>query len=780
MPTDEIPELSNEQVAKIITQALTARSFKGKSQLDTQPLITEVNSDFAKTMNKIIFDKHMKGKGKELIGGSLILPPTSKQKASYYGMIQIPSYNFPEMFTSYCFSSILTRLEAIKAGEKINLECLEAQEKEIFNTNLTKTLKLEEFNQIEVSSISQCAYYLRETWVSKIKDIIKDKFKDSADWFNLNETLLEAYNKGKLKKFLTLVKIKMQVTVQSLFEKSYKKYLNTLLRFLPKSCKINSPCNVTNEYDNSQLDELGHEPFPLFTVELSAVGKPEEMPIYSQDIKKVVDIALRLFDKGIEDNQQIMQVEPKIMQQFFKSIVKLNLRVPFRPQKKPSYITRDDKKELEDNAWLDEYYEKLKVELTRAIQPMEAYRALYNQYREEFMLNIEDEKKKLEDQENPMSAQDLKRYISKHKEMEKLLLSEIPKRVQVSVFLIECKEMRKKLAEKHSELVKEAKTTLKERAKVFTAGITEAFEAMKNKIKKQASSIEDLTNIRSFITSEVPSLVEKQKLDIEKMMEAYDILDEYNEKLQREELSNKWSAFRRPKELLEIIEEQKAVLAKREDGLYSAMQGSQVEFKEELSKMEDIVGNLKTYTDINQYEEVAKKTANYREKIKEYKEKEKAFNHRESLLNKPTTDYAQLKQIEKEFVPYDNLWTTADKWFKNKHSWHNDKWEKLDAQGMESIVAESSKLMSQTTRVFKDQEAILKIAQAIKEEVEKFKQYVPLAVSLRTEGMKERHWKEITQICGFEVKPVEGFTMTTVINMKLIDHLQDIEKIAEK
>jgi hypothetical protein len=35
---------------------------------------------------------------------------------------------------------------------------------------------------------------------------------------------------------------------------------------------------------------------------------------------------------------------------------------------------------------------------------------------------------------------------------------------------------------------------------------------------------------------------------------------------------------------------------------------------------------------------------------------------------------------------------------------------------------------------------IKKIAEIVKEEVEKFKIYVPMAVALRNEGLKERHW----------------------------------------
>ena len=68
--------------------------------------------------------------------------------------------------------------------------------------------------------------------------------------------------------------------------------------------------------------------------------------------------------------------------------------------------------------------------------------------------------------------------------------------------------------------------------------------------------------------------------------------------------------------------------------------------------------------------------------------------------------------------------------------------------------------MAQVIRLFRDKElpGILKIAESIKGEVEEFKPFVPLAMALRTEGMKDRHWQGISEKVGFEVKPYEGFT----------------------
>ena len=77
--------------------------------------------------------------------------------------------------------------------------------------------------------------------------------------------------------------------------------------------------------------------------------------------------------------------------------------------------------------------------------------------------------------------------------------------------------------------------------------------------------------------------------------------------------------------------------------------------------------------------------------------------------------------------------------------------------------------MAQVIRLFRDKElpGIMKIAESIKNDIEEFKPFVPLATSLRTQGMKERHWNAISEKVGFEVKPFEGFTFSNCIEMDL-------------
>lgn len=86
-------------------------------------------------------------------------------------------------------------------------------------------------------------------------------------------------------------------------------------------------------------------------------------------------------------------------------------------------------------------------------------------------------------------------------------------------------------------------------------------------------------------------------------------------------------------------------------------------------------------------------------------------------------------------------------------------------------------------RLFRDKEGlggILKIAEATKADIDEFKPFVPLALALRTEGMKDRHWNAISEKVGFEVKPYEGFTFNQCLEMELPKYTEDCVDIGEK
>lgn len=119
MPRHQIPEVDNYQVNRILAMTQTTKALRGKSSADTTTLLNEINIDFAKTMNNIIFDKHLFEKGTNLITGPLNLPPRKEKKQTpYLAMIQVPGprdYPLLKATSKFTFRTFYNRAEVGQA-----------------------------------------------------------------------------------------------------------------------------------------------------------------------------------------------------------------------------------------------------------------------------------------------------------------------------------------------------------------------------------------------------------------------------------------------------------------------------------------------------------------------------------------------------------------------------------------------------------------------------------------------------------------------------------------
>lgn len=212
-------------------------------------------------MNWIIIDKTMekpKDQLKDMIQANLTLPPKPPAKpCPQFGMVPIPQHDFPEQFSNFCFNSLFIKEEVIKAMVDIRAECnILLSDNRIYDTSVKgKTLRVEEFKQIQSSSIAQIRFNTGEQgWVGRLERIIKASFTEvGKGWFNIHETSKETYEFGKLKKFLTLVNFMMQDTILSLGKDSVKQFVDFMMRYIPKETHVKSTSKVINIFEKKKI-----------------------------------------------------------------------------------------------------------------------------------------------------------------------------------------------------------------------------------------------------------------------------------------------------------------------------------------------------------------------------------------------------------------------------------------------------------------------------------------------------------------------------------------------
>ena len=228
-------------------------------------------------------------------------------------------------------------------------------------------------------------------------------------------------------------------------------------------------------------------------------------------------------------------------------------------------------------------------------------------------------------------------------------------------------------------------------------------------------------------------------------MKTYTILDEFNVELTSLEFNNKWELFKAPKNIQKVIETQNEVLNKLKENMLKSMELDQEEFEETLDNLDMMIGGFGAFDNIDKYQEYATNVDNIESKLIESEEMARMFNQREFLVGKELKDYTRLAQMKKDFQPYMNLWRTTRTWFESHSGWLNSDWSKLDAEELENTFENCQKTINQTYRFFKDRDMpkVFQIAEKMKKEIDVFKSVVPIAVALRRDGMKDRHWDAI-------------------------------------
>ncbi|KAF4693357.1 Dynein heavy chain 1, axonemal, partial [Perkinsus olseni] len=98
-------------------------------------------------------------------------------------------------------------------------------------------------------------------------------------WFNIEETSLEAYNYGKLKKLIMLVRLMLQDALRDLAINTAELYVDYMKRHVPKEVRIEDLRTVINDWQEGVIRADGSDaPEALFAIEIKRVEKKKEEP----------------------------------------------------------------------------------------------------------------------------------------------------------------------------------------------------------------------------------------------------------------------------------------------------------------------------------------------------------------------------------------------------------------------------------------------------------------------------------------------------------------------
>ena len=791
MPIQDLNDLDTEQKQRLQNLALSTKALKEKP--DMVNLTMEVSGDFSRTMNKIIFDKYIEEEedDKDLTLNHLRLPSQIKNKeAPYLGMIPLErnahSKDFTEIFKDFCFSSLYIKEEVIHALQEIKYECTKVVDMKLFDLLVSSPMRVEEFKHRQDSTTSVMLYHLKGPWAEELKNIVTRQFSGvGKGWFSITDTSQTTYDFGKLKRFLTLMRLEMQDVLLTVAKREFYAFYNLIEYYVPESVQVVKAATVHNTFKpDPKLPPEKDKRGALFQIDLIKHSHENKF-MYSTSLEKIVDQICDVFENAVAGLGKVPVLEPKILPDLYSRTGKeAFIKAPMlrKNEAPPEPDPNEKPKKLPDeNKWIYELYWKLRGLMQKAIKPLNAYLESFEAFKEILQLNPDNHVKLIENEENPRPVEAIREEILQLNQKIADLKKVIPEEIQVSCFVVSCKDLLHILITKYETLQKNLTDLIAKRARESTQAIFIQFNQIQAQVKTTPKDIEGLTRLKEYI-SDIPNKIEKIKVDINSCLDIYAMLDEFQYRFAADDLNKKWQIFGGPKDTMELVETRKVSLEKEKTKFHESMLVQQEEFRESLENLDKTISNFHQYSNLNHHEDVATTVKEINESLKQYETQARQYNQHEMLFGLELSDYSKISVMAKDFQQYSNLWLTANNWFKYSEHWLKCEWKDLDAPFAEQWMEERVGIMKQVINWLKNKNfpQVMAIAEKIRDQLNDFKPKVPLMVALRKEGMTDRHWDEIYQKTGIEVKPGEGFTFQTVLDLGLLAHTDKCVEIGER
>jgi len=763
MPVEGVPMLAPEQLNRVMTLALNTNRVRHKS-IDTTGIIDELNFEYSRTMNRIVFDKELESANENEMMKGIIAPLPMTGVARELGVVNdMPPHDWAQQYCLFNFNSFLTKGELISCIVKTKAENQNIMSKSLFAPHPTKTTKADEFEQMELQAIQQTAAYLKDTWLTSLKNSLRNGLKDvGKGWFNLNETKREVYDISKLKKFMTMINFMMQDTLRSMTEESMASYSNFICGAVSYEVKIEDIGKVESKSTGASSMK-----WPLFKLEL-ILNPDGTVDIGSNGLpipfEQFVQMPLALFDKALASVSDIPQLEPMVVDKIFWSS---------KPKLASVHAEEPGAKKLR---------EKMKVALETALVPMKEYIGRFAEFQE--ILNTDPEEFVTNFMTEGVSADALRKKLTNLFELKASIEDRIPISIQVGAFELSLDSIRTALQNRYQNLITMFLQRVSEKTKATCDELMKRSDACNKTLKKECEDIEQVTGLKDFM-QELPTFVTEIDQDIRTVLQSYELLDEYKFEYAKDDTKRRWNVYSIPLKISQGLDYAHNSIKSDKERFEQEMLEAQEEFASEIQSLTTVINGFSKYSDLSKVKEISENVVSINQKLKDALANSALFNSRETMLERPMTDYNapphDLTKVQKAFEPYSSFWIAANDWSSNQSVWMDGKFNILDPEQVDNVSQSCFRAVFKTSKFFEGKvPELAESAMKIKEEIDSFKEYSPLVQALRQAGMRDRHWQQLTDVLGFELKPDNTFTLRKGLEeFHLQDKLDQIVKICD-
>ena len=225
------------------------------------------------------------------------------------------------------------------------------------------------------------------------------------------------------------------------------------------------------------------------------------------------------------------------------------------------------------------------------------------------------------------------------------------------------------------------------------ADLEHHIQTLMAKCQTMPDDIEQLFLLKTYCETDFPEQIASVKKQVSYIFSVIDFLDSFNIKLKFDDYSLKWSFLSIPSQMSLQAYQCLNQISTRKNFLFNEMIMQQNQFKRKIDGLEKEILAFQSgqvTDDVEEIKAMATKANQFREQLENSKLESEKFNVMETVFQKDQTDYTKILQIDKDFVYYHKIWTTAEHFYCNHNSWLKSNLQTTNWNPIQRFIANST------------------------------------------------------------------------------------------
>ena len=828
MPVNEIvtSTMTQEQFDRIYVRAASMKKLLALNIDVAGAEIESARREFEVTMNKILFEVNMLSVTNTRFLRDLSLPSCALSKfttAPTCGLFAVPSHPMKTRVLYHQSSSYLYSIAAITSLQAALQENSAVHDTHIVKIEYTRPFTLEKFDRYTQEQVIAAVRRIKQEWPQRaggaIRNCIAQAQEDPAQvqgvFYDIAVRNVYDFEKSTnpIKSFLERVNFMMCDELFHIVRTNLLNYAHMVEELCSCEVTVKDVRNIIVNMAEDSIYKTRVLP-PLFSVAFRIASEDQvlnraELKKYEEDMiawrktkecengdKCPIQVVKQITGRTFEYSHSVEEFK-NILLKVFRNTLTEFLDVPHVQKFVMERIYFPNPKFISsvtaDLPWVAESQRRMEAAIDRAVEPLKVYLKFFKKY-EDFVnidkaayiakkIQVFTKDPESQEIELPVSVnlEQVVSLVNSHLAQIKEVEESLPVTpIECGLFLVEVVSVRHLLLDKHRAIIRSILTDQADRCAASVQYLEDEFKKINRNLSKRPENVEQLTELEEYIGG-LPSTFNVLQGCIQDMMSQFGALDQYKHRVDLDLGTQQWAVFGAPAKIMaKCVEVQEANVAIKRR-LRDDMLSEQAVFSKTMQDLDQQVHGLEALHDLNEVTAISARVKEVEVQLAAAQAQVKLFGSREALFEQDCTDYEELNRIQKNFEPYSNLWATAREWLEISDQWMTGRFVDLDAETVERLVEKFSLTINKAAKYFNkaNLEHQSAIANKIKAQVQELSPEVPMIVTLRNPGMRDRHWEKIATQLKVDIMPIENFTTEQIIALNLKDSLELIQKIGE-